>query len=91
MRNLLDNLEEADMTFDEVVSTTIYLDDMTDVPEFAGVYKKFFKGLSPSQTVVQQLPPVERKADKDDHYPDLEQVSLIAVRGGNKSTTHSLP
>jgi enamine deaminase RidA (YjgF/YER057c/UK114 family) len=82
MRNLLDNLEEADMNFDEVVSTTIYLDDLKDLPEFAGVYKKYFRGLLPSETVVQQLPPAERKADKDDHYPDLEQVSLIAVRGG---------
>ena len=27
MRNLLDNLEEADMKFDQVVSTTVYLDD----------------------------------------------------------------
>lgn len=82
MRNLLDNLEEADMNFDQVVSTTIYLDDSKDVGEFAGVYKRYFKGLLPSPTVVQQLPPAERKADKDDRYPDLEQVSLIAVRGG---------
>jgi enamine deaminase RidA (YjgF/YER057c/UK114 family) len=81
MRNLLDNLEEADMNFDEVVSTTIYLDDLKDVGEFAGVYKKYFKGLLPSPTVVQQLPPAERTADKDERYPDLEQVSLIAVRG----------
>lgn len=90
MRNLLDNLEEADMNFDEVASTTIYLDDMKDLSEFVGVYKKYFKGLLPSQTVVQQLPPVERKADKDDRYPDLEQVSLIAVRGG-KQVMKSLP
>jgi reactive intermediate/imine deaminase len=82
MRNLLDNLEEADMNFDEVVSTTIYLDDLKDVGECAGVYKKYFKASLPSPTVVQQLPPAERKADKDEHYPDLEQVSLIAVRGG---------
>ena len=85
MRNLLDNLEEADMKFDEVVSTTIYLDDVQDLGEFAGVYKKYFKELLPSDTVVQQLPPAERKADKDDHYPDLEQVSLIAVRGGKSA------
>jgi len=70
------------MNFDEVVSTTIYLDDLKDVGECAGVYKKYFKASLPSPTVVQQLPPAERKADKDEHYPDLEQVSLIAVRGG---------
>ena len=91
MRNLLDNLEEADMTFGDVVSTTIYLDDVRDLPEFAGIYKKYFTGPLPSQTVLQQLPPAERKPDKDDHFPDLEQVSLIAVRGGNKSVMKPLP
>src|SRR5947208_16971821 len=41
MRNLLDNLEEADMKFDQVVSTTIYLDDLSDVATFAKVYRKY--------------------------------------------------
>jgi len=30
--------------------------------------------------VVQQIAPAERKPDKEDHFPGLEQVSLIAVR-----------
>src|SRR5271167_4686809 len=30
MRNLLDNLEEAGMKFDQIVSTTIYLDDLSE-------------------------------------------------------------
>lgn len=91
MRNLLDNLEEADMNFDRVVSTTIYLDNLQDLPQFATVYQKYFKGPLPSQTAVQQLPPAERKPDKDDHYPDLEQMSLIAVRGRSGSTIRPLP
>jgi enamine deaminase RidA (YjgF/YER057c/UK114 family) len=91
MRNLLDNLEEADMTFDQVVSTTIYLDDLKELPQFATVYQKYFKGPLPSQTAVQQLPPTERKPDKDDHYPDLEQMSLIGVRGRSGSTMRPLP
>jgi enamine deaminase RidA (YjgF/YER057c/UK114 family) len=91
MRNLLDNLEEADMTFDQVVCTTIYLDDLRELPQFATVYQKYFKGALPSQTAVQQLPPTERKPDKDDHYPDLEQMSLIAVRGRSGSTMRPLP
>jgi enamine deaminase RidA (YjgF/YER057c/UK114 family) len=91
MRNLLDNLEEADMNFDQVVSTTIYLDDLKDVPQFASVYEKYFKRPLPSQTVVQQLPPAERKPDKDAHYPDLEQVSLIAVRARGNATLRPLP
>jgi len=34
----------------------------------------------PARTTVQQISPTERKPDKDDHFPELEQVSLIAVR-----------
>jgi hypothetical protein len=91
MRNLLDNLEEADMTFDQVVSTNIYLDDLKDTTEFAGIYKKYFNGPLPSPTIVQQLPPADRKPDKDEHYPDLEQVSLIAVRAGSNANMRALP
>ncbi len=91
MRNLLDNLEEAEMGFDQVVSTTIYLDDLKDTPLFAKVYTKYFKRALPSETVVQQLPPAERKVDNEEHYPDLEQVSLIAVRGRSDSTMRPQP
>jgi reactive intermediate/imine deaminase len=80
MRNQLDNLEEADMKFDQVVSTTVYLDVLSDLPVFEKVYRKYFKGILPSQTTVQQIPPAERKPDEEEQYPDLEQVSLIAVR-----------
>jgi 2-iminobutanoate/2-iminopropanoate deaminase len=80
MRNQLDNLEEADMKFDQVVSTTVYLDDLSDLPVFEKVYREYFKGTLPSQTTVQQIPPAERKPDEEERYPDLEQVSLIAVR-----------
>ena len=86
MRNLLDNLEEAEISFDQVVSTTIYLDDLSDSPLFAKVYKKYFSGALPTQTAVQQLRPGERKANEEGHYPTLEQVSLIAVRGRRDST-----
>jgi reactive intermediate/imine deaminase len=80
MRNQLDNLEEADMKFDQVVSTTVYLDDLSDLPVFERVYREYFKGTLPSQTTLQQIPPAERKPDEEERYPDLEQVSLIAVR-----------
>src|SRR5256714_15623440 len=33
MRNLLDNLEEADMSFDQVISTTGYLDGLSELAE----------------------------------------------------------
>jgi enamine deaminase RidA (YjgF/YER057c/UK114 family) len=79
MRNLLDNLEEADMKFDQVVSTTVYLDDLSESAVFQKVYREYFNGTLPAQTTVQQIQPGERKPDKEGHYPTLEQVSLIAV------------
>jgi len=80
MRNLLDNLEEAEMSFDQVVSTNVYLDDLSDVPAFDPVYAEYFGRVMPARTLVQQIRPGERKPDNDDHFPGLEQVSLIAVR-----------
>jgi len=80
MRNLLDNLEEAGMTFNDVVATNVYLDDLSDAQAFDEVYVQYFDGLLPVRTTIQQIAPAERHTDKDGHYPDLEQVSLIAVR-----------
>jgi enamine deaminase RidA (YjgF/YER057c/UK114 family) len=80
MRNLLDNLEEANMTFDQVVSTTIYLDDLSEAPLFASIYTKYFKGTLPATTVVQQVKPGDRKINQEGQYPTFEQLSLIAVR-----------
>jgi reactive intermediate/imine deaminase len=79
MRNQLDNLEEADMKFDQVVATTVYLDNLSDLSVFDEVYTQYFGPIPPARTTVQQIVPTERKADKDDHFPGLEQVSLIAV------------
>jgi len=80
MRNQLDNLEEAEMKFDQVVSTNVYLDDLSDLVAFDEVYAQYFGPVRPARTVVQQIAPTQRRADKDDHFPGLEQVSLIAVR-----------
>ena len=82
MRNLLDNLEEADMHFDQVVATNVYLDDLSDLQKFDEVYAQYFGGTLPARTTIQQIAPAERKPDKEDHFPGLEQVSLIAVRNG---------
>jgi len=81
MRNLLDNLEEAGMDFSQVVATNVYLDSLADLPAFNEVYGQYFGSVLPTGTIVQQIAPAERKADGEGHYPDLEQVSLIAVRG----------
>ena len=80
MRNLLDNLEEAGMTFDQVVATNVYLDDMSDTAAFDEVYARYFGSTMPARTTIQQIAAGERTPDKEGLYPDLEQVSLIAVR-----------
>jgi len=80
MRNQLDNLEEADMKFDQVVSTVIYLDKLSETPDFANIYKKYFGKVLPAQTTVQQMKPVDRKPDAEGHVPEVEQFSLIAIR-----------
>jgi reactive intermediate/imine deaminase len=80
MRNQLDNLEEADMNFCQIVSTTVYLDNLADLPAFDEVYVKFFGGDLPARTTLQQIAPADRTPDKEGHYPDLEQMSLIAIR-----------
>ena len=83
MRNQLDNLEEAGMNFDQVVSTTVYLDDLSDTKAFDEVYVQYFDHLPPARTTIEQIPPAARTPDKEDHYPDLEQVSLIAIRSSS--------
>jgi len=80
MRNLLDNLEEAGMDFSQVVSTTVYLDDLADSKEFDRVYGEYLGPIMPARTTIEQISPGERKADSEGHYPDFEQVSLIAVQ-----------
>jgi len=80
MRNQLDNLEEAGMNFDQVVTATTYLDDITESPQFSAIYSKYFKGALPAQTTVQQIKSGDRKPNSEGQFPDLEQMSLIAVR-----------
>jgi reactive intermediate/imine deaminase len=80
MRNLLDNLEEAGMNFDQVVSTNAYLDDLSDMKAFDEVFVQYFGHVPPARTVIEQIAPSDRVPDKQDHYPDLEQVSFIAIR-----------
>ncbi len=84
MRNLLDNLEEAYMNFDQVVCTNVYLDNLADMRSFDEVYVKYFRGMPPARITIQQIEPTERNPDKEEHYPDLEQVSLIAVRNSSR-------
>src|SRR3954462_1688904 len=44
MRNLLDNLVEAGLTFEDVVSTNVYLDDLSEFDVMNRLYAKYFTG-----------------------------------------------
>jgi len=72
MRNLLDGLEEADMDFSDVVSSTVYMREMKDADQVHGLYGTFFKDHFPARTTLQQ--------NFDIKAEDVEQISLIAVR-----------
>lgn len=80
MRNLLDGLEEAGMTFADVVATNVYLDDINDFAKMNRTYAQYFAGAPPTRTTVQQFPAVERKANEQERWPTLEQISIIAVK-----------
>jgi enamine deaminase RidA (YjgF/YER057c/UK114 family) len=85
MRNQLDNLEEAAMDFSQVVYTTVYLDNLSDTEAFNKVYLEYFKAPLPAETLVQQLAPTTRSPDSEGHYPDLEQMSFIAIKSPAKT------
>ncbi|MDQ2900171.1 MAG: Rid family hydrolase [Acidobacteriota bacterium] len=80
MRNLLDGLEEAGMSFENVVSSNVYLDNLDDFARMNKVYAQYFGPVPPARTTVQQIAPGERKADAGDRWPTLEQISIVAVK-----------
>lgn len=53
MENIKAILEEADMTFDNVVKTTIYLKDINDFQKVNEVYGSYFKEHKPARATVE--------------------------------------
>ena len=53
MENLRAVLEAADLTFDHVVKTTIYLVDLADFADVNAVYSKYFRKDPPARATVQ--------------------------------------
>jgi enamine deaminase RidA (YjgF/YER057c/UK114 family) len=82
MRNLIDGLEEAGMSFDDVVSTNVYLDDFADQNDLDAVYAEYVGSVPPARSTVQQVAPkpASREPDARGRYGTLEQISLIAVQ-----------
>jgi enamine deaminase RidA (YjgF/YER057c/UK114 family) len=72
MRNLLDDLEEADMDFPDVVSAIVYVRDIKDADRVQALYGTFFKGAFPARTTLQN--------SFDQKTATGEQISFIAVR-----------
>jgi len=72
MRNLLDDLEEADMDFPDVVSATVYVREIQDADRVQSLYGTFFKGTFPAATRLQN--------SFDKKTATGEQISFIAVR-----------
>lgn len=73
MRNLLDNLQEADMDFPDVVQAIVYVRELKDIDKVQNLYGTFFKtGVFPTRTSLQN--------SFDMKTVTGEQISLIAVR-----------
>ena len=72
MRNQLDNLQEADMDFSDVVQTIVYVRNIADLDKVQKLYGTFFKGALPARTSLQN--------SFDQATATGEQISLIAVR-----------
>jgi len=72
MRNLLDDLEEADMDFPDVVFSEVYVRDIKDADRVQALYGTFFKGVFPARTTLQN--------SFDQKTATGEQISFIAVR-----------
>ena len=80
MRNLLDGLEEAGMTFSNVVASNVYLDNLDEFAKMNSVYAEYFPAAPPARTTVQQIAPMNRQPDGKGRWPTLEQISIVAVR-----------
>jgi enamine deaminase RidA (YjgF/YER057c/UK114 family) len=72
MRNLLDDLEEADLDFPDVVSSIVYLREVKDADQVHHLYGTFFKDRFPTRTTLQNSFDMKTATD--------EQISMIAVR-----------
>jgi enamine deaminase RidA (YjgF/YER057c/UK114 family) len=74
-RNLLDGLQEADMTFNDAVFSTVYLRSAKDFAQMNALYKTFFGDMPPTRTTIQE--------NNDSSAEAAEQISFIAVRNSH--------
>ncbi len=62
MKNIEQVLKEADFTFDDVVKTTCFLDDMNNFSKFNEIYAKYFTS-SPARSCVEAKLPKGAKVE----------------------------
>ena len=72
IRNLLDDLQAADMNFSDVVSSTLYMREMKDIDQVDPLYGTFFKAGLPARSLLENN--LDLKSDT------AVEMSLIAVR-----------
>jgi 2-iminobutanoate/2-iminopropanoate deaminase len=71
MAHLRDELRQAGMTFENVVATNVYLDDIGDFARMNKVYAESFGATPPTRTTVQLLPSTGKP---------LVRIAVVAVR-----------
>jgi len=71
MAHLRDELRQAGMTFENVVATNVYLDDIADFARMNKVYAESFGATPPTRTTVQLLPSTGKP---------LVRIALVAVK-----------
>ena len=83
MRSQLDSLDEVDLKPANIVSVTLYLDNLSDLPKSTDVLGRYFPSKSVTGSTVAQVAPREQGGQQPDsrgRFPSLEQFSLIAVK-----------
>ena len=71
MKNIQAVLEEADMSFEHVVKTSIFITDMEDVTEINSVYEKYFQTNFPARETIEVA-----RLPKDVHI----EISMVAEK-----------
>jgi 2-iminobutanoate/2-iminopropanoate deaminase len=89
MRNLQDSLAQVNMSFANIVSTHVYLDDIRDADSFDRVYAQYLTAKAPARTLLQPATPTTRVPDgsgqsrgpqRQRSALPLEEISIIAVK-----------
>ena len=80
MRNLLDGLQEAGLDFSNVVASNVYVDNIDEFAKMNEIYGKYFRAAPPTRTTVAPKAPVERQRTRNGQSPQLEEISVIAVK-----------